>query len=135
MTTIIETYKANTKVMKQNSETLQEILRQLKSLSAHLGPVTMVIDHTGYAVSEIEGGHTLIASDDFIKYYVILESKEIIVHVLFQGIGHSLKYGSAMSLVSVVQMLVKFNDPYRFRLLLMGKLMTHLVRSLNGNCV
>ncbi|KAL4387089.1 hypothetical protein GQ457_09G016450 [Hibiscus cannabinus] len=89
-------------------------------------PATMVIDHTSYAVSEIEGGHTLIVSDEFIKYDVILGSKKIIAHVHFQGIGHSLKYGSAMSLVSVVQVLVKFDEPYRFRLLLMENLMTHL---------
>ncbi|KAK8994195.1 hypothetical protein V6N11_045303 [Hibiscus sabdariffa] len=168
MTTIVETYEANTKVMKQNSETLQEIFSQLKSLSVHLGildvneiseasevaaqqdpsgmeihqmfdelptptnakivdetiqdrfggsidvaviincvdfghdlvtalevnasdlirkvvteyrvdfdadPATMVIDHTGYAVSEIERGHTLIAFDKFIKYDVVLGSK------------------------------------------------------------
>ncbi|KAL4383782.1 hypothetical protein GQ457_15G015990 [Hibiscus cannabinus] len=76
--------------------------------------LTMVIDHTGYTVSEI-GGHTLISSG------VILESKEIIAPVFFQDIGHSLKYGSAMFLVSVVQVLIKFNDPYQFRLLLMDK--------------
>ncbi|KAL4335305.1 hypothetical protein GQ457_07G002800 [Hibiscus cannabinus] len=92
----------------------------------HADSATMVIDHTDYAVLEIEGGHTLIASDEFIKYDVILGSKKIITHVLFQGIGHSLKYDFAMSLVSVVQVLVRFNDPYRFRLLLMEKLMTHL---------
>ncbi|KAE8725631.1 Dolichyl-diphosphooligosaccharide--protein glycosyltransferase 48 kDa subunit [Hibiscus syriacus] len=50
----------------------------------------MVIDHTGYAVSETEGDHTLIASDDFIKSDVILGSKKITAPVLFQGIGHSL---------------------------------------------
>ncbi|KAL4271912.1 hypothetical protein GQ457_13G027810 [Hibiscus cannabinus] len=65
--------------------------------------VTIVIDHTGYVVSEIEGGHTLIVFDNFIKYDVILRNKKIIAHVLFQGIGHSLKYGSTMSLVLVVQ--------------------------------
>ncbi|KAL4383398.1 hypothetical protein GQ457_15G016030 [Hibiscus cannabinus] len=77
--------------------------------------VTMVMDHTGYTVSKIEGGHTLIASG------VILESKEIIDPVFFQDIGHSLKYGSAMFFVSVVQVLIKFHDPYQFRLLLMDK--------------
>nr|KJB79491.1 hypothetical protein B456_013G052700 [Gossypium raimondii]KJB79492.1 hypothetical protein B456_013G052700 [Gossypium raimondii] len=50
----------------------------------------MVIDHTGYAVSETEGDHTLIASDDFIKSDVIIGSKKIEAPVLFQGIGHSL---------------------------------------------
>jgi hypothetical protein len=37
----------------------------------------MVIDHTSYAVSETEGDHTLIASDDFIKADVILGGKKI----------------------------------------------------------
>lgn len=37
----------------------------------------MVIDHTSYAVSEIEGDHSLIASDDFIKADVILGDKKI----------------------------------------------------------
>ncbi|KAK8504673.1 hypothetical protein V6N12_046922 [Hibiscus sabdariffa] len=36
MATIVETYEENTRVMKQNSEMLQEILRQVKLLSAHL---------------------------------------------------------------------------------------------------
>ncbi|XP_012464237.1 dolichyl-diphosphooligosaccharide--protein glycosyltransferase 48 kDa subunit [Gossypium raimondii] len=53
-------------------------------------PSAMVIDHTGYAVSETEGDHTLIASDDFIKSDVIIGSKKIEAPVLFQGIGHSL---------------------------------------------
>ncbi|KAL4280909.1 hypothetical protein GQ457_03G009640 [Hibiscus cannabinus] len=39
MATIIETYEANTRMMKQNSEMLQEILRQVKSLAAHLSIV------------------------------------------------------------------------------------------------
>lgn len=37
----------------------------------------MVIDHTSYAVSETEGDHTLIASDNFIESNVILGSKKI----------------------------------------------------------
>lgn len=37
----------------------------------------MVIDHTSFAVSETEGDHTLIASDDFIKSDVILGSNKI----------------------------------------------------------
>lgn len=37
----------------------------------------MVIDHTSYAVSDSEGDHTLIASDDFISSDVILGSKKI----------------------------------------------------------
>ncbi|KAE8687706.1 Dolichyl-diphosphooligosaccharide--protein glycosyltransferase 48 kDa subunit [Hibiscus syriacus] len=53
-------------------------------------PSAMVIDHIRYAVSETEGDHTLIASDDLIKSDVILGSKKITAPVLFQGIGHSL---------------------------------------------
>lgn len=41
----------------------------------------MVIDHTGYAVLETEGDHTLIASDDFIKSDVIVGSKKIDVSI------------------------------------------------------
>lgn len=37
----------------------------------------MVIDHMSYAVSETEGDHTLIASDDFIKSNVILGNEKI----------------------------------------------------------
>lgn len=40
-------------------------------------PAAMVIDHTNYAVSNFDGDHTLIASDDFIKSDVILGSKKI----------------------------------------------------------
>lgn len=36
-----------------------------------------MIDHTGYAVSETEGDHTLIASDDLIKSDVIVGSRKI----------------------------------------------------------
>ncbi|KAK8995712.1 hypothetical protein V6N11_075971 [Hibiscus sabdariffa] len=39
MVTIIETYEANTRMMKQNSEMLQEIFRQVKLLLTHLGMV------------------------------------------------------------------------------------------------
>ncbi|GFP84430.1 dolichyl-diphosphooligosaccharide--protein glycosyltransferase 48 kDa subunit [Phtheirospermum japonicum] len=52
-------------------------------------PSAMVIDHTGYAVSETEGDHTLIASDNFIQSDVILGSRKIEAPVLFKGIGHS----------------------------------------------
>ena len=41
----------------------------------------MLFDHTNYAVSETEGDHTLIASDDFIKSDVILGSKKIEVSI------------------------------------------------------
>lgn len=37
----------------------------------------VVIDHTSYAVSETEGDHTLIASDDLIQSDVIVGSKKI----------------------------------------------------------
>lgn len=37
----------------------------------------MVIDHTNHALSETEGDHTLIASDEFINSDVILGSKKI----------------------------------------------------------
>ncbi|KAK4477705.1 hypothetical protein RD792_016956 [Penstemon davidsonii] len=50
----------------------------------------VVIDHTGYAVSETEGDHSLIAADDFIQSGVILGSKTIEAPVIFKGIGHSL---------------------------------------------
>ncbi|CAA0807587.1 Dolichyl-diphosphooligosaccharide--protein glycosyltransferase 48 kDa subunit [Striga hermonthica] len=53
-------------------------------------PASMVIDHTSYAVSETEGDHTLLASDDFIQSEVILGSKKIEAPVLFKGIGHSI---------------------------------------------
>ncbi|GAB4853927.1 Dolichyl-diphosphooligosaccharide--protein glycosyltransferase 48 kDa subunit [Ancistrocladus abbreviatus] len=52
----------------------------------------VVIDHTSYAVSNTDGDHTLIASDDFIQSDAILGSKKIELQapVLFRGIGHSL---------------------------------------------
>ncbi|KAL0365485.1 UNVERIFIED_CONTAM: Dolichyl-diphosphooligosaccharide--protein glycosyltransferase subunit [Sesamum angustifolium] len=53
-------------------------------------PAAFVIDHTSYAVSETEGDHTLIASDDLIQSEVILGSKKIEAPVLFKGIGHSI---------------------------------------------
>ncbi|KAK2665268.1 hypothetical protein Ddye_003842 [Dipteronia dyeriana] len=58
----------------------------------------MVIDHTGYAVSNTEGDHTLIASDDLIKSDVILGSKNIEAPVLFQGIGHSVNPANSLAL-------------------------------------
>ncbi|KAJ7967356.1 Dolichyl-diphosphooligosaccharide--protein glycosyltransferase 48 kDa subunit [Quillaja saponaria] len=61
-------------------------------------PAAMVIDHTGYAVSAVEGDHTLIASDDFIKSDVILGSKQLEAPVLFQGIGHSLNPSNSLVL-------------------------------------
>ncbi|KAF3435620.1 hypothetical protein FNV43_RR22711 [Rhamnella rubrinervis] len=50
----------------------------------------VVIDHISYAVSETEGDHTLIASDDLINSNVILGSKKIEAPVLFQGVGHTI---------------------------------------------
>ncbi|XP_050234948.1 dolichyl-diphosphooligosaccharide--protein glycosyltransferase 48 kDa subunit-like [Mercurialis annua] len=52
-------------------------------------PSAMVLDHSSYAVSETEGDHTLIASDDFIKSDVVLGTTEIDAPVLFRGIGHT----------------------------------------------
>ncbi|GER42597.1 glycosyltransferase 48 kDa subunit [Striga asiatica] len=52
-------------------------------------PSAVVIDHTGYAVPETAGDHTLIASDSFIQSDVILGSSKIEAPVLFKGIGHS----------------------------------------------
>ena len=37
----------------------------------------MVIDHTSFAVSDTEGDHTLIVSDNFIKSDVILGKEKI----------------------------------------------------------
>lgn len=59
---------------------------------------SVVIDHISYAVSETEGDHTLIASDDFIKSDVILGSTEIEAPVLFKGIGHSLNPANSLVL-------------------------------------
>ncbi|KAH9695989.1 Dolichyl-diphosphooligosaccharide--protein glycosyltransferase 48 kDa subunit [Citrus sinensis] len=52
-------------------------------------PAAMVIDHINYAVSNFDGDHTLIASDDFIKADA---------PVLFQGIGHSLNPANSLVL-------------------------------------
>ncbi|XP_042000537.1 dolichyl-diphosphooligosaccharide--protein glycosyltransferase 48 kDa subunit-like [Salvia splendens] len=59
-------------------------------------PAAMVIDHTNHAVSETEGHHTLIASDDFINSEVILGSRKIEDPVLFKGIGHSINPSSSL---------------------------------------
>lgn len=53
-------------------------------------PGALVIDHISYAVSDTDGDHTLIASDEFIQSEVLLGSKKIEAPVLFRGIGHSL---------------------------------------------
>ncbi|KAM0992809.1 hypothetical protein ACFX2J_008440 [Malus domestica] len=52
-------------------------------------PAAMVIGHTSYAVSDTEGDHTVIASDDFIESDVILGNDKIEALVLFQRIGHA----------------------------------------------
>lgn len=41
-------------------------------------PEAMVIDHIKYAVTEVEGDHTLIAGDDLIQSDVILGPKKIV---------------------------------------------------------
>lgn len=46
----------------------------------------MVIDHISYAVSNTDGDHTLIASDDFIKSEVILGSNKIEASDWFENI-------------------------------------------------
>ncbi|BBH09439.1 dolichyl-diphosphooligosaccharide-protein glycosyltransferase 48kDa subunit family protein [Prunus dulcis] len=61
-------------------------------------PAAVVIDHTSYAVSDTEGDHTVIASDDFIKSDVILGSKKIEAPVLFQGIGHTVNSENSLVL-------------------------------------
>ncbi|KAL6963892.1 Dolichyl-diphosphooligosaccharide--protein glycosyltransferase 48 kDa subunit [Sarracenia purpurea var. burkii] len=58
----------------------------------------MVIDHTSHAVSDTEGDHTLIASDDFIQSDVLLGSTEIEAPVLFQGVSHSLSPANSLGL-------------------------------------
>ncbi|PSS30803.1 Dolichyl-diphosphooligosaccharide--protein like [Actinidia chinensis var. chinensis] len=59
-------------------------------------PSAMVIDHIGYALSDIEGDHTLVASDSFIQSDVILGSSKIEAPVLFKGIGHSLNPANSL---------------------------------------
>ncbi|CAK9150720.1 unnamed protein product [Ilex paraguariensis] len=61
-------------------------------------PSAMVIDHSSYAISESEGDHTLIASDDFIQSDVILGGTKIEAPVLFRGIGHSLNAANSLVL-------------------------------------
>ncbi|GFY89675.1 dolichyl-diphosphooligosaccharide-protein glycosyltransferase 48kDa subunit family protein [Actinidia rufa] len=81
-----------------------------------LDQAAMVIDHTSYAVSDTEGGHTLIASDDFIQSDVILGRKKIeglkVLSASPSAYSANPKaklsnppslIGSAISLVSVVQ--------------------------------
>lgn len=58
----------------------------------------VVIDHTSYSVSETEGDHTLIASDNIIKSDVILGREKIEAPVLFRGIAHSVNAASSLVL-------------------------------------
>ncbi|KAG0482088.1 hypothetical protein HPP92_010172 [Vanilla planifolia] len=61
-------------------------------------PEAVVIDHIGYAVSETDGEHTLIAADDFIQSDVILGATGIEAPVLFRGIGHSVNPANTLVL-------------------------------------
>lgn len=55
----------------------------------------MVIDHTNHAVSETEGDHTLIASDDFINSEVILGSSKIEVISFVSALSHLVNYSNS----------------------------------------
>ncbi|KMZ71844.1 Dolichyl-diphosphooligosaccharide--protein glycotransferase [Zostera marina] len=57
----------------------------------------VVIDHTSYAVSDAEGDHTLIASEDILKSVVFFGEKEIEAPVLFRGIAHTLNPANNMA--------------------------------------
>ncbi|OAY83436.1 Dolichyl-diphosphooligosaccharide--protein glycosyltransferase 48 kDa subunit [Ananas comosus] len=61
-------------------------------------PEAVVIDHTSYAVSETEGDHTLIASDDLIHSDVILGDEKIEAPILFRGTGHSVNPANSLVL-------------------------------------
>ncbi|XP_010547491.1 PREDICTED: dolichyl-diphosphooligosaccharide--protein glycosyltransferase 48 kDa subunit [Tarenaya hassleriana] len=58
----------------------------------------MVVDHSSYAVSDIDGYHTLIAADDFVKSDAILGKTKIEAPVLFRGIAHSLNPANSLVL-------------------------------------
>ncbi|KAF5738175.1 Dolichyl-diphosphooligosaccharide-protein glycosyltransferase [Tripterygium wilfordii] len=57
-----------------------------------------VIDHNSYAVSDNDGDHTLIASDNFIQSDIILGKSKIEAPVLFRGIAHSVNPTNGMVL-------------------------------------
>ncbi|KAJ4745642.1 Dolichyl-diphosphooligosaccharide--protein glycosyltransferase 48 kDa subunit [Rhynchospora pubera] len=61
-------------------------------------PEAVVIDHLSYAVSDADGDHTLIASDNLIKSNVILGDKAIEAPILFRGIGHSVNPANTLVL-------------------------------------
>ncbi|XP_074275257.1 dolichyl-diphosphooligosaccharide--protein glycosyltransferase 48 kDa subunit [Silene latifolia] len=56
----------------------------------------VIVDHTSYSVSEIDGDHTLIASDNLIKSDVILGREKIEAPVLFRGIAHSINPANSL---------------------------------------
>ncbi|KAL5754732.1 hypothetical protein ACOSP7_022952 [Xanthoceras sorbifolium] len=58
----------------------------------------MVIDHKSYAVTETEGDHTLIVSDDYIQSDVILGSTKVESPILYKGIAHSLNAANSLVL-------------------------------------
>ncbi|XP_043804691.1 dolichyl-diphosphooligosaccharide--protein glycosyltransferase 48 kDa subunit isoform X3 [Manihot esculenta] len=76
----------------------------IKSIATECGvdfdedPSAMVIDHKNYAVSEIEGDHTLIAADVFIQSDAILGKTEIEAPVLFKGVAHSINAANRLAL-------------------------------------
>uniref|UniRef100_A0A0D6QZT8 Dolichyl-diphosphooligosaccharide--protein glycosyltransferase 48 kDa subunit n=1 Tax=Araucaria cunninghamii TaxID=56994 RepID=A0A0D6QZT8_ARACU len=61
-------------------------------------PEALVIDHTSYAISKTDTGHTLIVSDNVIDSKVILGEKKLEAPVLFQGIAHSLNPANSLVL-------------------------------------
>lgn len=64
----------------------------------------MVIDHMSYAVSETEGDHTLIASDDFIKSNVILGNEKIEASADSDtvNLGYSVRFNTTMHVSSTL---------------------------------
>uniref|UniRef100_A0A0C9RWI6 Dolichyl-diphosphooligosaccharide--protein glycosyltransferase 48 kDa subunit n=1 Tax=Wollemia nobilis TaxID=56998 RepID=A0A0C9RWI6_9CONI len=61
-------------------------------------PEALVIDHTSYAISKTDTGHTLVVSDNVIDSKVILGEKKLEAPVLFQGIAHSLNPANSLVL-------------------------------------
>ncbi|GMH21424.1 hypothetical protein Nepgr_023266 [Nepenthes gracilis] len=50
-------------------------------------PATLVVDHNSYAVSNNNGEHTLLATNDFVQPDTILENKKIEAPILFRGVA------------------------------------------------
>ncbi|KAF2283602.1 hypothetical protein GH714_012154 [Hevea brasiliensis] len=69
-----------------------------ESLRNIAGSIGFGFDHKNFAVSEIEGDHTLIAADDFIQSDVILGKTKIEAPVLFKGIAHSINGANGLAL-------------------------------------